>query len=177
MCPWSILESPQEYHKCSHTRRLAPGIPMPVPLLGSILDVCCDSTERGVISGEAREQCISPLYRSPLLKVFPKSAASVSLIQNLQWYTSSSFFFFNGFYGGCSKIKVIFPVQQLFRVISVFPVSSFTLHFVYLLTFKTNFFLEGSQQLPHPDSPHTLCWRHLTNVQDVQTTDRPCILP
>lgn len=88
-----------------------------------------------------------------------------------------AFFFFNGFYWGCSKIKVIFPVQQLFRVTSVCPVSSFTLHFVYLFTFRTNFFLEGSQQLPHPNSPHALCWLHLTNVLDVQTTDRPCILP
>ena len=111
VCPWSILESPQEYHKCSHMRPLAPGIPMPVLLLGSILDVCYDSTERGVISGEAREQCISPLYRSPLFKVFPKSAASVFLSYRLFSDTVLRvcfFFFLMGSIEDAQKLKSFF---------------------------------------------------------------------
>lgn len=98
------------------------GIPLPVLVQSLVLlDVCCGSIERGVISDEAREQCISPLCRSPLLKVFPQSAASVSLSYRIFSDTVLPVFFFfmgsMGFMG--SKIKVLFPVQQLFRVILV----------------------------------------------------------
>lgn len=91
-------------------RPLAPGIPMPVLLLGSILDVCYDSIERGVINGEAREQCISPLYRSPLFKVFPKSAVlslfhtEPSVIQFFQF----AFFFKMGSIEDAQKLKSFF---------------------------------------------------------------------
>ena len=73
---------------------------------GSLLDVCCDSTERGVISGEAREQCISPLYRSPLLKLFPKSAAVYHRI--FSDILLSVFFFLMGSMEDAQKLKSFF---------------------------------------------------------------------
>lgn len=86
-----------------------------------------------------------------LLKGFQKSVTFLCLSYRIFSETVLPVFFHES-HGGCSTTRVILLVQQLFRVTSVCLVSSFTLLFVCLFAFRTNFFLEVSSATPPPQS-------------------------